>query len=110
MYNDLAVFSGRAHPELAAAICARIGRPLGKVDVFELRPRIGLSSAAFAESLPANEKVGDVVLTAAYAIVGRWREQYDTQDHRRSEDLLAAFGVAHLADLIAEGGGAVENR
>ncbi len=35
MYNDLAVFSGRAHPELAASICARIGRPLGKVDVFE---------------------------------------------------------------------------
>ncbi|MGE5594680.1 MAG: ribose-phosphate diphosphokinase [Hyphomicrobiales bacterium] len=35
MYSDLAVFSGRAHPELARAICARIGRPLGKVDVFE---------------------------------------------------------------------------
>ncbi|MFN0146351.1 MAG: ribose-phosphate diphosphokinase [Dehalococcoidia bacterium] len=35
MYNDLAVFSGRAHPELTAAICARIGRPPGKVDVFE---------------------------------------------------------------------------
>ena len=35
MYNDLAIFSGRAHPELAAAICARIGRPLGRVDVFE---------------------------------------------------------------------------
>ena len=35
LYNDLAVFSGRAHPELAGAICGRIGRPLGKVDVFE---------------------------------------------------------------------------
>ena len=35
VYSDLAVFSGRAHPELAAAICARIGRPPGKVDVFE---------------------------------------------------------------------------
>ena len=35
VYNDLAVFSGRAHPELAAAICARLGRPLGRVDVFE---------------------------------------------------------------------------
>ncbi|MCK9518300.1 MAG: ribose-phosphate pyrophosphokinase [Dehalococcoidia bacterium] len=35
MYSDLAIFSGRAHPELAKAICARIGRPLGKVDVFE---------------------------------------------------------------------------
>jgi ribose-phosphate pyrophosphokinase len=35
LYSDLAVFSGRAHPELTAAICARIGRPPGKVDVFE---------------------------------------------------------------------------
>ena len=35
MYNDLAIFTGRAHPELAEAIAARLGRPLGKVDVFE---------------------------------------------------------------------------
>ena len=35
MYNDLAIFSGRAHPELAEAIAGRLGRPLGKVDVFE---------------------------------------------------------------------------
>ena len=35
MYNDLAIFSGRAHPELAEAIATRLGRPLGKVDVFE---------------------------------------------------------------------------
>lgn len=35
MYTDLAVFSGRAHTELAAAICDRLGRPLGQVDVFE---------------------------------------------------------------------------
>jgi len=35
VYNDLAIFSGRAHPELAEAIAGRLGRPLGKVDVFE---------------------------------------------------------------------------
>ncbi|MEX0781626.1 MAG: ribose-phosphate pyrophosphokinase [Dehalococcoidia bacterium] len=35
MYTDLAVFSGRAHPDLAQSICARLGRPLGNVDVFE---------------------------------------------------------------------------
>jgi ribose-phosphate pyrophosphokinase len=35
VYTDLAVFSGRAHPELATAICARLGRQLGKIDVFE---------------------------------------------------------------------------
>jgi ribose-phosphate pyrophosphokinase len=35
VYTDLAVFSGRAHPDLAQAICARLGRGLGRVDVFE---------------------------------------------------------------------------
>jgi ribose-phosphate pyrophosphokinase len=35
VYTDLALFSGRAHPELAHAIADRLGRPLGKVDVFE---------------------------------------------------------------------------
>jgi ribose-phosphate pyrophosphokinase len=35
VYTDLAVFSGRAHPTFAEAICARLGRPLGRVDVFE---------------------------------------------------------------------------
>lgn len=35
VFSDLAIFSGRAHPELAHAIAARLGRPLGKIDVFE---------------------------------------------------------------------------
>jgi iron complex transport system ATP-binding protein len=66
--------------------------------VFELRPRIGLSSESFADSLPPGERVADVVLTAAYGVAGRWRESYDDVDHCRSKDLLAAFGVAHLAE------------
>lgn len=85
----------RLHPTSGSA--SILGEQLGKVDVFELRPRIGLSSAAFVENLPPGELVGDVVLTAAYAIAGRWREKYEPQDDRRSKDLLAAFGVAHLA-------------
>ena len=35
MYNDLAIFTGRAHPQLAESIANRLGRQLGKVDVFE---------------------------------------------------------------------------
>jgi ribose-phosphate pyrophosphokinase len=35
VYSDLAIFSGRAHPELAQSICARLGRQLGRIDVFE---------------------------------------------------------------------------
>jgi iron complex transport system ATP-binding protein len=75
-----------------------LGETLGAVDVFELRPRIGLSSAALAERLPARESVRDVVLTASWAVVGRWREQYDDLDSERADELLAALGVAHLAE------------
>jgi len=92
----LQIAGARMHPTRGSVDV--LGDRLGEVDVFELRPRIGLSSAAFAETLPAGEKVADVVLTAAYAVAGRWRERYDELDHRRSVDLLAAFGVGHLAD------------
>ena len=49
-----------------------LGERLGATDVFELRPRIGLASAAVADQVPPGEKVIDLVLTASYAIVGRW--------------------------------------
>jgi iron complex transport system ATP-binding protein len=90
------IAGARIHPSSGVAIV--LGETLGRVDLFELRPRIGLSSAALAENLPTNEKVADVVLTAAYAVAGRWRESYDELDHERSANLLGAFGVAHLAD------------
>jgi len=35
VYQELRIFSGNAHPELAAAICDQMGRPLGKASVYE---------------------------------------------------------------------------
>jgi len=73
-----------------------LGEKLGEVDVFDLRPRIGLTSAALAERVPAGEKVIDLVLTASYAILGRWKEEYDSSDVTRAVELLDALGCAHL--------------
>jgi iron complex transport system ATP-binding protein len=73
-----------------------LGERLGKVDVFDLRPRIGLASAALAERVPPEEKVIDLVLTASYAIVGRWTEEYDSHDVTRAVELIDQFGCAHL--------------
>src|SRR6266487_1608377 len=73
-----------------------LGERLGSTDVFELRPRIGLASAALADQVPPGEKVIDLVLTAAYAIVGRWKEEYDSTDVTRAVELLDALGCAHL--------------
>src|ERR1700749_244947 len=73
-----------------------LGERLGEVDVFELRPRIGLTSAVVAEQVPPGEKVIDLVLTASYAMLGRWREEYDSADVTRAVELLDALGCAHL--------------
>ena len=70
----------------------------GAVDVFELRPRIGLASASIAERIPGGERVVDVVVTASYAVVGRWREEYDALDLARAQGLLGSMGVGHLAN------------
>jgi iron complex transport system ATP-binding protein len=77
-----------------------LGERLGRTDVFELRPRIGLSSAMLAGRVPAEEKVADVVVSAGYAVLGRWREAYESMDTRRATELLAALGVGHLADRM----------
>jgi iron complex transport system ATP-binding protein len=74
-----------------------LGEPLGGVDVFELRPRIGFASAALAERLPGRERVLDVVVTASYAVLGRGREAYEAQDAARAQSLLDQLGVGHLA-------------
>jgi len=73
-----------------------LGERLGDVDVFELRPRIGMASASLAEKVPPGEKVIDLVLTASYAILGRWREEYESSDVTRAVELLDALGCAHL--------------
>jgi len=75
-----------------------LGELIGTVDVFELRPRIGVSSAATAERIPRDERVSDVVVSASYAVVGRWREQYDDLDHDRAAALLREVRAEKLAD------------
>ena len=92
----LQLAAGRMHP--TTGVAGVLGEVLGAVDVFELRPRIGFASASIAERLPAGERVRDVVVTASYGIVGRWREQYDALDHARADELLGALGAGHLAE------------
>ncbi|SRR5659263_113407 len=87
--------SGRMYPTRGTV--SILGERLGTVDVAELRTRVGLASAALAERIPGTELVLDVVLTAAYGMTGRWREDYDDSDVERARALLAAFGVGNLA-------------
>jgi len=72
--------------------------PLGRTDVFELRPRIGITSTTIVEMIPEDESVINVVMTSAYAIVGRWQESYDLWDESRALSLLTILGVRELRD------------
>ncbi len=88
--------SGRLHPSRGTAHV--LGERLGRTDLTELRTRIGLSTAAVAEGIPPHEKVRDVVVTAAWSVVGRWRESYDPMDVRRATTLLDQLGMGALAE------------
>ncbi|RGC69848.1 putative ABC transporter ATP-binding protein YlmA [Micromonospora sp. MW-13] len=92
----LSLAAGRLHPTTGTAHV--LGERIGRTDVNELRTRIGLSTAALAERVPAEERVADVVVTAAWSVVGRWRESYDRTDESRAHALLGQFGIGHLAD------------
>ncbi|HWT33985.1 MAG TPA: ABC transporter ATP-binding protein [Microbacterium sp.] len=71
---------------------------LGRTDVFELRPRIGFASSAMARRVPPEETVINVVLTAAYSVLGRWNESYEGIDERRAMRVLAEWKLEHLAE------------
>lgn len=91
----LRIAAAMEHPTSGTATI--LGERLGRVDVTELRARIGLSSAALAQRIPDNEVVQDLVVSAGYAVLGRWREQYEEVDTSRAVDMLETLGAEHLA-------------
>ena len=94
----LQLAAARMHPTRGTV--GILDETLGRVDVFELRPRIGLASAALANQIPEHEKVLNVVVTAAYGITGRWREAYDRDDERRAFRLLNEWGMGPLLGRV----------
>ncbi|WP_116951088.1 ABC transporter ATP-binding protein [Jiangella endophytica] len=92
----LQIAAAQMHP--TSGYAAVLGEMMGAVDVFELRPRIGITSAALAERIPRQESVLDVVQTAAYGVVGRWRESYESLDDERARWLLERMGIGQLAE------------
>ena len=92
----LRIAAAAEHPSTGVAYV--LGERLGRVDVSELRARIGLSSSVLAQRVPADEVVRDLVVSAGYAVLGRWRERYEDVDYQRAVDMLESLGAEHLAD------------
>lgn len=77
-----------------------LGSKLGEIDTAELKTRIGMTSSVLLNLLPEDELVGDIVLSSAYAVFGRWQEEYDLWDESRSSALLSALGVRELKQRV----------
>ena len=75
-----------------------MGEQLGRTDMRDLRSMIGVSSAALGNRIPDNETVGDLVVSAGYAVLGRWREEYEAIDFEQAHEILDLVGAHHLID------------
>lgn len=92
----LRIAAATEHPSSGTAYV--LGDRLGRVDMAELRARVGFSSSALAQRVPGAELVRDLVVSAGYAVLGRWREQYEDLDYSRAINMLESLGAEHLAD------------
>ncbi len=92
----LTIAGARQYPSSGTARIA--GETLGKTDVRELRTAVGMSSAAVAHHVPEDERVLDLVISAGYDVMGRWREVYENADEVRAMEILEQMGALHLGD------------
>jgi iron complex transport system ATP-binding protein len=88
--------AGRAHP--TSGTIHVLGERVGRTDLQELRTRVGFSTSALSERIPGGELVRDVVVTASWSVVGRFRESYDEQDVARAGSLLREWGMGALTE------------
>ena len=92
----LRIAAALEHPSSGVAFV--LGERLGRTDMSELRARVGLSSSALSQRVPDGEVVRDLVVSAGYAVMGRWREKYDDVDYEQAVDILESVGAEHLAE------------
>jgi iron complex transport system ATP-binding protein len=82
----------------SSGIASVLGETLGEINVFDLRTRIGFASTAIASRIPNSENVLDAVMTASYAVTGRFKEKYDDVDERRARRVLTEWHLSDYAD------------
>ncbi|KAB1504537.1 ABC transporter ATP-binding protein [Corynebacterium sp. 320] len=73
-----------------------VGAQMGRVDLREIRTSIGMSSSAMAHRIPGDELVEDIVISAGYDVLGRWREEYDDMDREQAYEIMEKVSAIHL--------------
>ena len=94
----LTIAGAREYPSSGSARI--VGETLGRTDVRELRTAVCMSSAAVSHQIPGDERVLDLVISAGYDVMGRWREVYESADEVRAMEILEQMGALHLGDQV----------
>src|ERR1700712_5198596 len=92
----LQIAAALIHPSKGKATL--LDQTLGRVDIFDLRPRIGFVSSAMSRRIPGDETVLNVVMTAAYSVTGRWNEEYEDIDLARANRVLREWKLESFAE------------
>lgn len=74
-----------------------LGERVGRVDVRQIRRRVGYASAELGRMLDDRLTAHDAVVSALAALLVRWRGTYRDADHQRAATLLRDLGVGPLA-------------
>lgn len=97
--------SGYLHPTRGTVEV--LGHRLGRVDVRQLRRRIGLVSAAVSKMIVPGLSAREVVVSGQQGALEPWWHTYTAEDQARAVDLLAAAGFASIAErpfgVLSEG-------
>ncbi len=91
----LSLMGARRQP--SAGTVEVLGMRLGRVDLRELRPRIGHVSHRVADELRGEASVLDTVLTGRDATLVTWWQRFDGDDVARAHALLTSIGCDDLA-------------
>jgi iron complex transport system ATP-binding protein len=101
----LQLASGYLHPTRGTVDI--LGHRLGRVDVRQLRRRIGVVSAAVAKMLVPSLSARDIVMSARHAALEPWWHDYTDDDRAQALRLLGEAGFASVADrpfgVLSEG-------
>ena len=92
----LRLSAGYLHPTTGTVEI--LGATLGRVDVRQLRARIGVASAAMSKLLRPSITARDVVMTGKEAALEAWWHPWADGDRKRASRLLSDAGFGYLAD------------
>jgi len=101
----LALAGARLHPSSGAVRV--LGSELGRVDVRDLRKRIGFVSNAVTRTVRSDLSSRQIVMTGKHAALEPWWNEYTDDDRAHADTLLADLGVEAIADrpfgVVSEG-------